>query len=76
MLVKKSMYEAYSCTYAFDKQKQSSEVFCKKAVLKDFTIFSGKHLCFNFFLIKFQTSVIPELSNIDKVVERRVRQSR
>ena len=33
-------------------QKQPPEVFCKKAVLKDFAIFTGKHLCWILFLIK------------------------
>ena len=35
-------------------QKQSPEVFFTKAVLKTFTIFTGKHLCWIFFLIKLQ----------------------
>ena len=35
-------------------QKQSSDVFCKKAALKNFTIFTGKHLCWSLFLIKLQ----------------------
>ena len=36
-------------------QKQPPEFFCKKkAVLKNFAIFTGKHLCFTLFLIKLQ----------------------
>ena len=35
-------------------QKQPPEVFYKKAVLKNFTIFTGKYLCWSFFLIKLQ----------------------
>ena len=30
------------------------EVFCKKAFLKSFAIFSGKHLCWSLFLIKLK----------------------
>ena len=30
------------------------EVFCKKAVLRNFTKFTGKHLCQSLFLIKLQ----------------------
>ena len=37
-------------------QKQPQEVFYKKAVLKSFAIFSGKHLCCSLFLIKFRHS--------------------
>ena len=36
-------------------QKQPPVVFYKKAVLKNFAIFTGKQLCRNLFLIKFQT---------------------
>ena len=36
-------------------QKQPPEVFYKKAVLKNFAIFTGKHLCWSLFIIKFQT---------------------
>ena len=36
-------------------QKQSPEVFCKRAVFKDFVIFIRKHLCWSLFLIKLQT---------------------
>ena len=37
-------------------QKQPPEVFFKKALLKNFAIFSGKHLCWNLFSIKLQVS--------------------
>ena len=37
-------------------QNQPQEVFYKKAVLKSFAIFSGKHLCCSLFLIKFRHS--------------------
>ena len=30
------------------------EVFCKKGVLRNFAKFTGKHLCWSFFLIKLQ----------------------
>ena len=33
-------------------QKQPPEKFCKKAILKSFTIFTGKHLCLSLFLIQ------------------------
>ena len=35
-------------------QKQPPEVFYKKAVFKNFAIFTGKHLCWSLFLIKLQ----------------------
>ena len=34
-------------------QKQPPEVFFKRAVLKIFALFTGKHLCWCLFLIKF-----------------------
>ena len=37
-----------------DFQKEPQKVFCKKAVLKHFAIFTGKHLCWSPFLIKLQ----------------------
>ena len=37
-----------------DYQKQPSELFYKKTVLKNFAIFTGKHLCWSSFLIKLQ----------------------
>ena len=44
------------CLITFKKiQKQPPEVFCKKAVLKNFAIFigrTGKHLYWSLFLIK------------------------
>ena len=36
-------------------QKQPSEVFFKKVVLKKFVNFTGKNLCWSLFLIKLQT---------------------
>ena len=36
-------------------QKQPPDVFYKKAVLKYFAIFTGKHLRWSLFLIKLQT---------------------
>ena len=33
-------------------QKHSPEVFCKKGVLKNFTNFTGKHLCCSLFFNK------------------------
>ena len=37
----------------YEKQKQPQKMFYKKAVLKDYTIITGKHLCWSLFLIKF-----------------------
>ena len=36
-------------------QKQPAEVFFKKAILKNFATFTGKHLCWRLFLINLQT---------------------
>ena len=38
------------------KQKQPLGVFYKKAVLKNFAMFTEKHLCWSLFLIKLQVS--------------------
>ena len=35
-------------------KNQAPEVFYKKAVLKNFSVFTGKHLCWSLFLIKLQ----------------------
>ena len=35
-------------------QKQPLELFCKKGVLRNFANFTGKHLCWSFFLIELQ----------------------
>ena len=41
------------CLITFKKmQKQPPEKFYKKAILKSFTIFTGKHLCLNLFLMQ------------------------
>ena len=39
----------------FYRQKQPPEVFCIKAVLKNFSVFTRKQLCWSLFLIKLQT---------------------
>ena len=36
-------------------QKQPPEMFYKKAALQNFAIFTGKHLYWSLFLIKFKT---------------------
>ena len=41
--------------YLRDEKKQPPEEFYKKGVLKNFAIFTGKHLCWGLFLIKLQT---------------------
>ena len=38
----------------YNQQKQPLGVFYKKAVPKNFAIFTGKNLCWSFFLIKWQ----------------------
>ena len=37
-----------------DIRSSRPEVFCKKGVLRNFTKFTGKHLCQSLFLIKLQ----------------------
>ena len=46
-------------------QKQRSQLFLKISVLKNFTIFQGKHLCWSLFLIKLQawTALLKRGSN-------------
>ena len=44
-----------SCSEISVKYKSSrSQMFFKTAVLRKFAIFTGKHLCWSLFLIKFQ----------------------
>ena len=38
--------------FTINNKKQLPEVFYKKTVLKNFSIFTGKYLCWNLFLIK------------------------
>ena len=38
-------------------QKQPPEVFYKKAILKNFAILTGKHLCWSLFLIKLRALI-------------------
>ena len=38
--------------FTIKNKKQSQEVFYKKAVLKNFSILTGKYLCLSLFLIK------------------------
>ena len=35
-------------------QKQSPEVFCKKGAFRNFTTFTGKHLCQSHFYVRLQ----------------------
>ena len=44
----------YIVTSKYNEQK----VFHKKAILKNFVIFTGKHLCWNFFFNKKETREI------------------
>ena len=54
----RSLRNIYKNTCAFiflwSNQKQPSEMFYKKAVLKNFAIFTGKHLWWSLFLTKLQ----------------------
>ena len=43
-----------NCEVSF--QKQPPEVFCEKSILKNFTKFKGKHLCWSLFLINLHAS--------------------
>ena len=47
-------------------QKQPLELFCKKVVLRNFANFTGKHLCWSFFLI--------ELPEVCSFIKKRLRQ--
>ena len=49
-------------------QKQQLELFCKKGVLRNFANFTGKHLCWSFFLI--------ELQEVCSFIKLRLRQRR
>ena len=40
--------------FTMNNKKQPPEVFYKKAVPKNFSIFTGKYLCSSLFLIKLQ----------------------
>ena len=40
--------------FAMNNKKQLPEVFYKKAVLKIFSIFTGKYLCLSLFLVKLR----------------------
>ena len=40
---------SWECTNSLKQLKQPPEVFRKKGVLKNFTIFTGKHLCWSLF---------------------------
>ena len=52
-------------------QKQWSEVFYKKAVLKNFAIFTWKHLCWSLFLIKLQAYRLQAYNFIKKRLQYR-----
>ena len=40
--------------FTMKNKKQPAEVFYKKAVLKNFSVFTGKYLCLILFLIKIR----------------------
>ena len=47
--------DTVAVSFGFNQtQKQAPEVFYRKAVLKQFAIFTGRHLCWSLFLIKLQ----------------------
>ena len=39
----------------FQLKRQPPKLFCKKGILKNFAVFTGKHLCWSLFLIKMQS---------------------
>ena len=45
-------------------QKQPPEVFCKKAILTNSAMLTGKHLCLSLFLIKLQFLCLAKLLNL------------
>ena len=45
----------YHNMFLYTFRSSSPEVSCKKGVLKNFTKFTGKHLCQSLLLIKLQT---------------------
>ena len=51
-------YNLHDCTFKRKWQKQPPEVFYKKAVLKNFAIFTGKQLRWSFYLIKVGGTVV------------------
>ena len=58
--------EAQYCTVtSSNRQIQQMDLFCKKAILKNFTIFRGKHLGWSLFLIKSPTLRLATLSRRD-----------
>ena len=46
----------------YKSQKQPPEVIYKKAVFKNFAIFTVKHLCWSLFLIKYQIGIVDDSS--------------
>ena len=49
----------------FSTEGATTEVFCKKSVLKNFANFIGKYLCWSLFLIKLQTFMTATLLKRD-----------
>ena len=47
-------------------QKQPPEVFYEKKFFKNFTIFTGKHLCWSIFLVKMEACNVAK-----KILQRR-----
>ena len=47
-----------TCIVIFDRSSRS-ELFSEKRVLKDFALFTGKHLCWSLFLIKLAEDLQP-----------------
>ena len=60
-IFKRALFLSDYIFLVFYQQKQPPEVFCKKVALKNFAIFTGKHLCWNLFLIKLQAFRSPGL---------------
>ena len=51
--------------FTINNNKQSSEMFYKKAILKNLAIFTEKHLCWSLFSIKLQVFRPVTLLKID-----------
>ena len=49
-------------------QKQTPELFYKKAVLKNFAIFTGRHLCYSLFLIKLHAPTADSTNWTQKII--------
>ena len=68
-LRKKSCSVKGTDTGTMNNKKQPSEVFYKKAVLENFSVFTGKYLCSSLFLMKLWASRSPALLKRDSFTD-------